>query len=261
MNQKTKTILLLRAVRALVGLGFLALLGLLGYHLYEYQRADRIYSGIRQAVVWEAGQESGEAALDGLSQAGGPIDFEALKELGPDCVAWIWGCDGDIDYPVALSADDEWYLNHTVSGEASKAGSIFVDRYVSEPFSCFQTILYGHNMKNGSMFHALLNYKDREYWEAHQYFTVWLENGARTYRVFAVYYGDYQEPLSCEDAEPGNGPDALREREAYLEGIKELSLYDTGVEADAGSELLTLVTCEYSGQDSRMVVYALEINN
>lgn len=239
----------LQAVRVVVGLAGLALLGLLGYHLYEYWQGEQLYEDVRQAVTAEEVQEETKEEAD----PGRAINFDALRALNPDCVAWIYGCDGAIDYPVVLSQDDSYYLTHTVSGEANRAGSIFVDMYANAPFAEFQTILYGHNMKNGSMFHALLNYREREYWEEHPNVTVYLEGETKKYQIFAAYY-DYYEELPVYDS-----METQEEREAYIGHIKGLSLYDTAVEVSADARLLTLITCEYSGEDYRMVVHGKEM--
>lgn len=251
MGKQDKSLFVLQAVRAVMVLAFLVLLVLMGYHLYEYRKGDRIYSQIREKAISDKTEEATgeeEAAKDGRE-----IDFEALQDMNPDCVAWIYGCDGEIDYPVVLSKDDTYYLTHTISGEVNRAGSIFVDQYAKEPFREFQTILYGHNMKNGSMFHALMNYRNPEYWENHRTVTLYLEGEKKEYRIFAAYYSYYSELPIYDSME------TQEERAAYLARIKELSRYDTAVEVSAEDQLLSLVTCEYSGEDYRMVVHAVEI--
>lgn len=252
-KNQDKSILVLQAARIIMGLAFIVLLGLLGYHLYEYWQGDQIYSDIRQTAFPEDMQDiagSDDAAEPADEE--GIIDFEALRRINPDCVAWICGCDGGIDYPVVLSQDDTYYLTHTITGESNKAGSIFVDQYAEAPFGEFQTILYGHNMKNGSMFHALLGYRDREYWEDHKTITVYLEGETKEYRIFAAYYSYYEELPVYDSME------TMKEREAYIDRIEALSLYDTAVEVTAADQILTLITCEYSGEDYRMVVHAAE---
>lgn len=252
-NEKKQdmSLLILQAVRAVMALAFLVLLVLIGYHLYEYRKGDQIYNKIGETAAADKTEEAtgGEAVAKDSRE----IDFEALRDVNPDCVAWIYGCDGEIDYPVVLSKDDTYYLTHTISGEVNRAGSIFIDQYAEEPFGEFQTILYGHNMKNGSMFHALMNYRNPEYRDDHQTVTVCLAEETKTYRIFAAYYGYYSD-LPVYDV-----IETQEERKAYIARIKELSLYDTEVEVSAGDQLLTLVTCEYSGEDYRMVVQAVEI--
>lgn len=250
-KKQDKSILVLQTARVIMALAFFVLLVLIGYHLYEYRKGDRIYSQIREKTITDKTETASveETAVEN----GGEIDFEALRNLNSDCVAWIYGCDGEIDYPVVLSKDDAYYLTHTISGEVNKAGSIFVDQYAEEPFREFQTILYGHNMKNGSMFHALMNYRNPEYWENHRTVTIYLEGEKKEYRIFAAYYSYYSELPIYDNME------TQEERAAYLARIKALSRYDTEVEVSAEDKLLTLVTCEYSGEDYRMVVHAVEI--
>lgn len=251
-----KGIRVLQAARAVTAIAFLVMVSLLGYHLYEYRQGDQIYDRIREEAGGreEAGQTEDSASPEGGTD-GTPIDFDALRAINPDCIAWISGCDGGIDYPVVLSEDDTYYLSHTIDGEENKAGSIFVDQYAEEPFEQFQTILYGHNMKNGSMFHSLLNYREQAYWENHQTITVYLEGETKEYQIFAVYYRN-NAALPVYDS-----VETWAQRQDYLDTALAMSLYDTEVEVNADDRLLTLITCEYSGEDYRMVVCAVEREN
>lgn len=251
MKKRSKGLWALQAARAAAGLAFLAVFGLLAYHLYEYRQGDRIYEEARTAAV-KTSEPAKEDAKDGVPERS--IDFAALRELNPDCVAWIYGCGGAIDYPVVTSQDDTYYLTHTISGGENRAGCIFVDRYAEEPFAEFQTILYGHNMKNGSMFHALLNYQNKDYWEEYPAVTVYLDGETKEYGIFAAYYASYEDLPVYESVE------TPKQREEYLARLKTLSLYDTKLRPDADARLLTLITCEYSGEDYRMVVHGMEIS-
>lgn len=250
-KKQDKSIFVLQTARIIMALAFCMLLALIGYHLYEYRKGDRIYCQIREEMI---GDKTGAASVEETDiEDRAEIDFEGLRSMNPDCIAWIYGCDGEIDYPVVHSKDDIYYLTHTISGEVNKAGSIFADQYEEEPFQEFQTILYGHNMKNGSMFHPLMNYRNPEYWENHRTIMIYLEGEKKEYRIFAAYYSCYSKLPIYDSME------TQEERAAYLARIKGLSRYDTEVEVSAEDKLLTLVTCEYSGEDYRMVVHAVEI--
>ncbi len=245
-----KGIRLLQLIRAAAAALFLVMVCVLGYHGCEYWQGERTYDRIREmAVKREAAKREGEDVppADGVQ-----IDFDALRRINPDCVAWLSGCDGSIDYPVALSYDDAYYLSHTIDGRENGAGSIFVDQYTQEPFEQFQTILYGHNRKDGSMFHSLLDYRKEAYWEEHQTITVYLEGEEREYQVFSAYYG------SCETLPVYHSVKTREQRQEYLDTVLDASLYDTQVQVDADDVLLTLITCEYSGKDYRMVVHAVQ---
>lgn len=94
------------------------------------------------------------------------VDFDALKEINPDIVAWI-RIPEVLDYPVVQGEDNSYYLFHTFRGENNIAGSIFLDYRNSSDFTDGRSIIYGHNMKDGSMFHGLRKYQNVEFFQAH----------------------------------------------------------------------------------------------
>ncbi len=255
MTAQEKSIGILQLARAAAAILFLAMIAMLGYHGYEYWQGKQIYESIR-VEAYGGGDavraDNGVPSEEEIPADGAQIDFAALYAMNPDCVAWIRGCDGSIDYPVVLSGDDGYYLTHTIDGRENKAGSIFVDQYTEAPFEQFQTILYGHNRKDGSMFHSLLNYREEAYWENHQTITVYLEGETREYRIFSAYYQNYETLPVYQDVE------TQEQRQAYLDTAFAMSLYDTQVEVDTDDRLLILITCEYSGKGYRMVVCAVQ---
>jgi len=91
------------------------------------------------------------------------VDFSGLKELNPDCIGWIRFENIDISYPIMQGEDNEYYLKHTFEGQAVTAASIFMDANNHADFSDQNTFIYGHNMKDKTMFGKLNNYKDEEF--------------------------------------------------------------------------------------------------
>ena len=90
-----------------------------------------------------------------------------------------------IDYPVLYSGDNEKYLRRDLYGEEHIAGSIFLEGLNRPDFTDYYTIIYGHNMNDGSMFGGLKKYKEKEFWEENQYFTLYTEDMAYRYQIFA----------------------------------------------------------------------------
>lgn len=178
------------------------------------------------------------------------IDFEKLKEINADCIGWISACSNRIDYPIVKSKDNVDYLTKTVSGAENKSGAIFADKDCTDPFNQFQTLIFGHNMKNGSMFHYLVNYREESYYRDHRLIYIRTEKQLLTYEVFAAYREAasdtciYDSVLNPED------------RAAFLKKVREKSLYNTGVQLSTSDRVLTLVTCEYTQDDYRMFVHA-----
>ena len=235
-----------RGTRILAGLAviILAAIMVIVFRLYFYGReylSDRKnYEELRKSV-----------GADDPGAGNGPeIDLDKLRLINPDAAGWLYACNGEINGPVAQAFDDEFYLTHRFDGTEGKAGAFFTDKESVPPFECPVTVIYGHNMKDGSMFNPLLKYRDEEYFRSCPYFKVKTFGGERDYRIISAFYG-------AVDLIPGVG-DGEESREVIMKKARKMSLYDT----DSGDipedgNLVILVTCEYSGEDNRMAVYGL----
>lgn len=139
---------------------FSVVLLIAGNRLYkiweEYHVAGDEYEKLRQYIEEPGAEKETEQNKHETDNQEASIDFESLKKINPDIVAWIHIEDVGIDYPIVQGTDNEHYLHYTFSGEANIAGSIFLD-YRNNGFLDYKAILYGHNMRDGSMFAALKN--------------------------------------------------------------------------------------------------------
>ncbi len=204
-------------------------------------------------MSYEVLRESVRAEDAGVRNGSG-IDLNSLRQINPDAVGWLYACNGDIDGPVAQAFDDDFYLTHRFDGTEGKAGSFFADKESVPPFRCPCTVIYGHNMKDGSMFHPLLKYRDEEYFRSFPDFTVYTFEGKKDYRIFSAFFADF-------DMIPGVG-DGEENSEAIIKKARQMSLYDTDIkDIPEDGRIVILVTCEYSGDDSRMAVYGIEAGN
>ena len=178
----------LRFALVMVICGALLLHG--GYNLFKifrnYRQADDLYADISAHFVSETDvEESAEVPGEGLPPL--QVDFARLQEKNPDIIGWIYvGC-ADISYPVLQAKDNDYYLHRDYRGQYLYAGSIFADYRNSRHFSDINTILYGHNMKNGSMFGRLKRLGVKKYYETDR--SVWLftPEGAYCYEALAVF--------------------------------------------------------------------------
>ena len=104
------------------------------------------------------------------------IDFASAQAMNPDVYAWIWIPGTNIDYPILQSEteDDAYYLNHTIEKKEGLPGTIYTEKYNGKEFSSPVTVVYGHNMKNGSMFADLHKYEDRSFFDANPYIYIYL---------------------------------------------------------------------------------------
>jgi len=183
-------------------------------------------------------------------------EYRELYARNTDMVGWIQIDGTVIDYPVMYTADD-FYLDHGFDREESKSGVPFIDRRCTvEPFGT-NTIIYGHHMKNGTMFASLLRYEDEDYYREHpvirfdtlydhQEYEIIAVFRSRIYRKSDTVYKHYNF-LSAESED---------DFDEYIRHIKELALYDTGVDAAYGDRLLTLITCAYHTENGQFVVVA-----
>lgn len=260
MNKKTRTLLMYR--RILSGLIVLALIPL-GVFLSRYIHSIQTYKEIRSLYVSSDTEEIQDEASpntnydNALQQSfnegqrntsESPIDFPGLLEANPDTIGWISCCEGKIDYPIVLGTDNDFYLHHDFYKKKSAGGCIFAQDDTLEPFIQPVTVIYGHNMNDKSMFHTLLSYKKEDYFMENRTFYIYSPLEALEYEIFSVIIEDY-ENIPCLVGNLVSSPD-----KDEISILKEMSLYNTGVEAKENDQIVMLVTCEDSGIDNRLVV-------
>lgn len=179
------------------------------------------------------------------------VDFDTLLEMNPDTVAWIrFDEPSSISYPVVKSADNNEYLTKSFSENDNKLGTIFVDMNCSSDFSDRNTLIYGHNLRlTGRMFSQLLEYEDESFYKEHPYFYIYTPDGkVRTYTIFAAsVVQDTSDNYTISY-------DTDADYESYLELCRNSSLYDTGVEVNAQSQIVSLSTCTNGADTERFLL-------
>lgn len=164
---------------------FLMLFFYSGYKVYQicasYSQANQTYHETASQYVKPAAASNNPDIQVSKESAPIQIDFEALSQDAPDIVGWIYCPDTIINYPVVYGKDNDFYLRHLSNKVYNRAGSIFTDSLCSKDFSDFNSILYGHNMNDGSMFATLANYWDSVYRQAHS--TMYLLTPEQDYRI------------------------------------------------------------------------------
>jgi sortase B len=184
---------------------------------------------------------SGNSA-DQIELPDNPIDFEAEKLKYPDIYAWINIPNTKVNYPVVQSpTDDSFYLDHNAEKKYTKAGAIYSEIKNNKDFSDPNTVLYGHNMLNGSMFRDLHNFrKDENFWNENKYIYIYTPGHILTYEICAAYRYDNRHILNSF-----NFSDSTIFEE-YLETVKNpksLIMRTREVELNKDSKILTLSTC------------------
>lgn len=231
------------------------------YNIYtEYKKGTDEYNQIEQMAV-----VTREPELEQSTEAAGPemtvqapleVDFTSLKSVNEEVIGWIYieALEG-ISYPVVQGTDNETYLHTTYEGNYNIAGTIFVDYENSGDFSDCNTLVYGHNMKNGSMFGSLKKYvQEEETYKKNKYF--WILTPEKDYRYEIV--SAYTTAVNSDTYTLFKGPGV--EFEEYLQTIRGYSEITTDVrELTIKDKIVTLSTC--TGNDAtRFVVQGVRVD-
>ena len=160
----------------------------------EYQKSEQEYEKLQEYVKVEKNTRDPENTKPNVAEDDKEgekqeetvtVDFASLQAINPDIVAWL-RIPGVLEYPVVRGKDNSYYLNHTVQKTYNIAGSIFLDYRNERDFSDSKNIIYGHNMKDGSMFHVLRNYQDIDFFQEHTDMEIYLPDGRTlNYQIIA----------------------------------------------------------------------------
>lgn len=194
--------------------------------------------------------------LEGYDVPARIIDFAGMNETAPHAYAWLLVPGTDIDYPIVQHPEEpEYYLRRTPEGKDATAGSIFTEMYNNTEWTDNNTIIYGHNMRNGSMFATLHNFEEPEFFEENQYIYIYSpDNIVRVYQVFGAYeFGDQHLTLTY-------GMNTDQGYAAFLDSLDELetsdNLFREDVEVTEEDTIITLSTCIRGKDNSRFLVSA-----
>lgn len=203
---------------------------------------------VQTTVVSQESTVQEQPAID-VTRSSLQVDFEALRAINSQVVAWISSDSGAINYPVVQGTDNDYYLNHLVDGTVNSNGSIFMDFRNDSGFADRNTFIYGHNMLNGAMFASLSQYSTPGYYEKHPELLLVMPDGSYSLQVFAgcVVPGnsDIYQLAFRDDADFA----------AYLEKIRTMSEFVSSVEVGVSDRIVTLSTCAYDYDDARYVLF------
>ena len=189
-------------------------------------------------------------------------EFEALFAVNPEIVGWITVADTKIDYPVVQSSqgNTDYYLTRNFYRKKDAHGCIYAREACDVLLPSDNITLYGHRMNNGSMFGDLGKFKKQSFWESHRTFRFDTLYQTGTYEILAVFQtqAGTEESFRYHLFVDAESPEVF---DAYIAACKELALFDIGVEAEYGDQLLTLSTCDYHEDNGRLVVVAKRIGD
>ena len=172
-----------------------------------------------------------------------PIDFQALWAVNPDVVGWITIPDTRIDYPILQGKDNDQYLHTDMEGNETVAGEIFLDFEDEGDFSSLHNVIYGHHMKNGTMFKDITRFTDLDYLKGHKEITIWTKEDEISLEPVFCYTGE-------ADGSYRSLLDSGKELEAFL-------LDKTGFRISSDN-VFVFITCSYEQRDGRCYLICSE---
>lgn len=235
----------------LFGIAALTSIAFLLMYAAQSKQQAHLYSDLAAVRKQDTQQET---ASEPEKQA----SYQNLYWENTDMVGWILIEDTNIDYPVMQTpADPTYYLKHDFEKNYTDYGCPFMQANCDALAPSDNLIIYGHNMKDGSMFADLAKYRSKDFWQTHK--NVWFDTelGSSAYEIFAVIHTTVQ--ADDADAFPfywfvdAASPEEFAD---YVSACKAQALYDTGISAEYGDKLLTLSTCDNITDDGRLLVIA-----
>lgn len=230
--------------------------------LHEYRVGEDTYDEMRQfiAVPAATAPEQTEAHGDERNdvetvpaETEAPViypevDFATLRSINEDVTAWVYIEDTNINYPVVQGDDNSRYISRMIDGSYNGAGSIFMDYRNAPDFTDRHTVLYGHNMKNGSMFADIRNYRDQEYYDAHPTGLIMTPEKNFRFEIVAGYVASLADP--AWQLEFSSEEEALE----WLQDAMARSGFAGSTVPELGDRVITLSTCSYEFADARFVL-------
>lgn len=210
---------------------------LYGYYR-SYKKAKDTYSKIAKENVK-------------ISKNERKIDFKKLKSQNQDIAGWIYIRGTTIDYPIVQGKDNEEYLHQDFNKKKSSSGTIFLDNNCKKDFTSDNNIIYGHHMKNGTMFVQLLKFREKSFLKKHNEIMIFTPDRTIHLKVISAYAQKAQNKIPVTFAND-------KQKKAYIKKIESMSEQTIKTSRINDSHIYTFVTCSYEGENNRTYVHAAE---
>ena len=222
---------------------------------FDYSNSELEYTSLKQyaPVVSDVPTETNQPKSTSNPNLG--FNPQALKQINSDFVGWIKIPGTNIDYPMAQGNDNTYYLTHSFKKERNSAGSIFLDYRIMGDFEGKNSIIFGHHMRNDTMFAQINLFKSSYFSKLHPYAYIFTPKGRLKYE----YIGSYIFPGNKNVLKI-----SFNDKKSFLNYIKQIqsiSSYKTTLRIEKDDKLLTLVTCTYEFENARFVVHFKQIPN
>ncbi|MDR0851185.1 MAG: class B sortase [Clostridiales Family XIII bacterium] len=253
-NKLTIVLLVLCAGVFLVSAGVL-----LDYFLKQH-KAERDFDELRD-IVYSNVREDADGMLSSDEFSDLRSAYRALQESNANFIGWLRIYDTDVNYPVMQTVSNpEYYLHRDFSGNYTGSGTLFASEISDVERPSDVVIIYGHRMKDGSMFGTFNKFMDPEYCEKHRYIRFDTLMERRSYEILSVFRTAVDTGLDDEFKYYNYSDFADQEAvDGFLREIKNKEFFDTGVTAERGDEFIILSTCEYSQENGRLVIVGKRI--
>lgn len=247
MSKKTFIVLL----SVCIFIGSISFIGLF-MDIRKYSIADKTYEAIIEDIEKSENKKIENSLFNNTDiSAYENLNFKNLKMQYPDIVGWLRSKEGNLNYPIVQTNNNEYYLNHLPNGEENVIGSIFLDCGNSSDFSSSVSVIYGHHVKNKKMFGFLDYYKNQEYYNENPQLYLYTPDKNYTVYLAAGYLLD-----GTNGAYPAKF-DNQKQMKNYLDKIKDTSLFKGNYEIKEGDKLIILSTCSYEFDNARLAIVGL----
>lgn len=215
-----------------------------GYNILSYLKDAKDSKDVNQNIIDKAVEIHNTQDEENTTLW---VDFDKLWQENKDIVAWIYSPNTQINYPVVQTKDNNYYLRRLLNGKYNIAGTIFMDYRNSPDLSDYNTMIYGHNMKNDTMFGSLAKYKKQEYYEEHPVIYIVTPEKKFEMNLFAGYITDANSYIY-------NASMNKEEQKKYIEDSISLSTFKSNVEISDEEKIVTFSTCSNSSEEDRYIL-------
>ena len=248
-NNKLKTIILLLLVVIFIfGISYII------YYFYNSSKEKQVNENILNEVSIDKAQIT-DTNTERMLQ------IKELQKENQEIMGWLEIEDTNINYPICQTNNNDFYLTHNYKKEKSSSGSLFLDKDFDMVNGSSNYLIYGHRNKQGLMFEDLMKYAKEDFYKKHTKIKFTTLKEDVDYEIMSVFYSRvyYQDEKNVFRYYYFVNAENENEYNNYVEQCKKVSIYDTGITAEYGEQLLTLSTCEYSQEDGRFVVVAKKV--
>ena len=249
-NKRIKLVLL-----AIFIMAFIAGICYIGYYMYSKDKDKKDNENILENIEIDNTNVTPQKTEKMLK-------LEELQKENNEIIGWLEIEGTNINYPVLQAKDNDYYLSHNYKKENSRAGSLFLDKDFDLVNGSSNYLIYGHRNTQGLMFEDLLKYDNEDFYKQHKNIKFTTNQEDAIYEIMAVFYSRvyYKSEKNVFRYYYFVNAETEEEYNQYVDNAKKVSIYDTGMTAQYGEQLLTLSTCEYSQKDGRFAIVAKKVN-